>query len=93
MGQTGTPHTHSHVRHPLEHGDQEVEQQDIGEEQVQAEHRDREPLGKGRCLPRRIDLRAFGLVGVRAIGAAAFQVEIHAWSQDGKAKLCVTTQP
>ena len=62
----------------LEHGDEEVEQQDVGEEQVEAEQDDRQPLGEGGLPPRRVDLGALGLVGVGAIGAAMIQVEVHA---------------
>lgn len=64
----------------LEHGDEEVEQQDVGEEQVEAEKEDRQPLGESRHLPRLVTLGALGLVGVRAVGAALVHVEIHAWS-------------
>ena len=65
--------------HSLEHGDEQVEQQDIGEEQVEAEQEDGQPLGEHGLLPRLVDLRALGLVGVRAVGAALVWSEVHAW--------------
>lgn len=86
MGQDGTrespcpcaPHWCS-----LEHGDEQVEEQDVGEEQVEAEQEDRQPLREGGHLPRGVALGALGLVGVRAIGAALVHVEVHAWHWAG----------
>lgn len=65
-------------QHSLEHGDEQVEQQDVREEQVQAEQDDRQPLGEDGPVPGGVTLRALGLVGVGAIGAALVQVEVHA---------------
>lgn len=62
----------------LEHGDEEVKQQDVGEEKIEAQQGDRQPLGEGGLPLGRVDLGAFGLVGVGAIGAALVQVEVHA---------------
>lgn len=65
-------------RHSLEHGDEQVEQQDVGEEQVQAEQEDRQPLGEDGLVPRGVALRALGLVRVGAVGAAVVRAELHA---------------
>lgn len=73
-------------RHSLEHGDEEVEQQDVGEEQIEAEQDDGQPLGEGGRLPGGVALGALGLVGVCAIGAAVVQAEVHAWLWGGRDK-------
>ena len=65
--------------HSLEHGNEQVEQQDVGEEQVEAEQEDSQPLREHRLLTRLVDLGALGLVGVRAVGAALVWSEIHTW--------------
>ena len=67
--------------HSLEHGDEQVKQQDVGKEQVEAEQGDSQPLGEGRCLSRPVALRTLRLVGVRAIGAALVHAEIHTFGQ------------
>lgn len=63
--------------HSLEHGDEQVEQQDVGKEQIEAEQGDRQPLGESGCLPCPVTLRTLGLVGVCAIGAALVHAEVH----------------
>lgn len=73
--------------HSLEHGDEQIKQQDVGEEQVEAEKGDCQPLGEGGCLPCPVTLRTLGLVGVCTIGAALVHAEIHAfgeWEGQGK---------
>lgn len=74
-------HTHSpslhRCPHSLEHGDEQVEQQDVGKEQVEAEQGDRQPLREGGRLPCPVALGTLGLVGVCAIGAALVHAEIH----------------
>lgn len=65
------------ARHSLEHGNEEVEQQDVGEEQVEAEQGDCQPLGEHGLEPPGVALGALGLVGVCAIGAALVQAEVH----------------
>lgn len=71
-------HPSAGKRHSLEHGDEQVEQQNVGEEQVQAEEDDCQPLREDGPVPCGITLWALGLVGVSAIGAALVQVEVHA---------------
>lgn len=63
--------------HSLEHGDEQVEQQDVGKEQIEAEQGDRQPLGESGCLPCPVTLGTLGLVGVCAIGAALVHAEVH----------------
>lgn len=58
----------------LEDGDQKVEQKYIGEEEVNAQHDDGEPLREGRGLVL-IQHRTFGLQGVGAVHAAGVQVK------------------
>lgn len=73
-------------QHSLEHGNEEVQQQDVGEKQVKAEQDDGQPLGEGRLVPDGVALGALGLVAVCAIGAALVQAEIHTWGGQGTKK-------
>lgn len=61
----------------LEHGDEEVQEEDVGEEQVQAQQDDRQPLREDGLLVVFVGLWALGLVGVSPIGAALINVEVH----------------
>lgn len=61
----------------LEHGDEEVQEEDVGEEQVQAQQDDRQPLWEDGLLVVLVGLWALGLVGVSPIGAALIDVEVH----------------
>lgn len=63
--------------HSLEHGNEQVEQQNVGEEQVQAEQGDRQPLRENGLVSRSVAFGALGLVWISAIGAAAVQAEVH----------------
>lgn len=58
----------------LEDSYEQVEQQDVGKEQVNAKHDDSEPLREGRGLVF-IQHRTLGLQSIRAVHAAGLDVK------------------
>lgn len=58
----------------LEDGYEQVEQQDVGKEQVNTKHDDGEPLGEGWCLVF-VQHRTLGLQRIGAVHAAGVDVK------------------